>query len=107
MPRYVDADALKESLKELEATGKRANPKYLQGIQDAIDGYFPQIIDDEPTADVELVKHGQWVNGTYCSVCSRFPVDTSESISNCRLTKFFDRCPHCGAKMDGGESDAD
>lgn len=35
----------------------------------------------------------------------RFPVDTSESISNRRLTKFFDWCPHCGAKMDGGEGD--
>lgn len=103
MSRYIDAEHLKETLKELEAQG--GHKYYRKGIQDAIDGYFPQIIDDEPTADVEPVRHGRWVNDTYCSVCSRFPVDISESISNRRLTKFFERCPHCGAKMERGESD--
>lgn len=51
MPRYIDADKLKESLKELKAEGN--NLKYVQGLQDAIDGYFPQIIDDAPTVDVQ------------------------------------------------------
>lgn len=55
MPRYIDADELKESLKNLKAEGN--NLKYVQGLQDAIDGYFPQIIDDAPTADVQPVKH--------------------------------------------------
>lgn len=45
--RRIDADHLKETLKTLKAEG--SNQKYVQGLQDAIDGYFPQIIDDEPT----------------------------------------------------------
>lgn len=49
--RLIDADALKESLKELKAEGN--NRRYVQGLQDAIDDYFPQIIDDEPTIDAE------------------------------------------------------
>lgn len=45
--RRIDADHLKETLKKLKAEDN--NQKYVQGLQDAIDGYFPQIIDDEPT----------------------------------------------------------
>ena len=52
--RPIDADKLKESLKELKAEGY--NRKYVQGLQDAIDGYFPQIIDDEPTLCVVSTK---------------------------------------------------
>ena len=53
--RLIDANALKESLKNLKA--KANDKKYEQGLQDAIDGYFPQIIDDEPTVDVQPVVH--------------------------------------------------
>lgn len=52
--RPIDADELKESLKKLKAEGY--NRKYVQGLQDAIDGYFPQIIDDEPTLCVVPTK---------------------------------------------------
>lgn len=45
--RLIDADALKRTLKNLKAEGN--NKKYVQGLQNAIDDYFPQIIDDEPT----------------------------------------------------------
>lgn len=48
----------------------------------------------------EPVQYAKWVNGTFCSNCKRFPVDISVSISNQELTKYFSRCPHCGAKMD-------
>lgn len=58
--RAIDADALKESLKELKAKGY--NQKYVQGLQDAIDGYFPQIIDDMPTIEVEPDK--DWISVT-------------------------------------------
>lgn len=44
---------------------------------------------------------GYWVNDVYCSLCQRFPVDISCSISNRELTKYFYYCPHCGAKMEG------
>ncbi len=96
MPRYIDADALKETLKNLEARGN--NMRYVQGLQDAIDGFFSQIIVDEPTADVEPVRHGRWGDSfdgitPVCTVCGR-----THSCFN-RTPEF---CPHCGAKMDGG-----
>lgn len=92
--RLIDADELKESLKNLEAKGY--NRKYVQGLQDAIDGYFPQIIDDAPTADVQPVKHGKWEICSdgyypYCSNCKNEPQGRE-------MTLF---CPNCGARMDG------
>lgn len=54
------------------------------------------------TIEAEPVRHGRWVNDVFCSECNRFPVDVSVSISNKELTKYFSRCPHCGAKMDRG-----
>ena len=49
--RLIDANALKESLKKYKVKGY--NHKYVQGMQDAIDGYFPRIIDDAPTIEAE------------------------------------------------------
>lgn len=56
-----------------------------------------------PTIELE-VQHGRWINDTFCSECKRFPVPVSVSIgiSGKELTKYFSRCPHCGAKMNGG-----
>lgn len=51
------------------------------------------------TIEAEPVRHGRWINDTFCSECERFPVDVSVSISNRELTKYFSRCPHCGARM--------
>lgn len=51
-----------------------------------------------PAADVEPVRHGRWIeDGDFvvCPVCGRrwnvFDNDTDT----------FDRCPHCGAHIDG------
>lgn len=72
--RLIDANALKDSLKKLKAKGY--NQKYVQGLQDAIDGYFPQIIDDMPTVDVEPVKHGRWI---------KHRIDDPKSIPSARM----------------------
>lgn len=56
-------------------------------------------IERMPTIDAEPVRSGRWVNDIFCSECNRFPVDVSVSISNRELTKYFSRCPHCGARM--------
>lgn len=106
MPRYIDADLLFKSINKLVPCDYGSIDSYEahEAARDVICDVL-DLLDDTSTADVQEVKHGHWVNETYCSVCGRFPVDTSESISNRRLTKFFDWCPHCGAKMDGGEGD--
>lgn len=59
-------------------------------------------IGDTPAADVAQVVHGRWMpfhseaagDIQYCSACEiGFDAKT-------------DYCPHCGAKMDGGNNDA-
>lgn len=56
-------------------------------------------------AEFTAVRHGRWVNDLFCSECHRFPVDVSVSISNRELTKYFSRCPHCGAIMEVTDTD--
>lgn len=56
-------------------------------------------INHHKSTGVETVKYAEWVNNTFCSNCKRFPVDVSVPISNQELTKYFSRCPHCGAHM--------
>lgn len=58
-----------------------------------------------PAADVAPVVHGKWYllddcanAGLYCSVCSR-RVHREEFAYKKLRSKY---CPHCGAKMDGG-----
>lgn len=73
--------------------------------QDIADRILDDVV-EIPTANVEEVKHGEWVtvyseNGYHkeCSVCgSRWMLDSKEHI--CKETK---RCYECGAKMDGRE----
>lgn len=53
-----------------------------------------------PIADVEPVRHGEWIKTSYyevhcCSVCGK-PSNTSKGLHNF--------CPECGAKMDGGNT---
>lgn len=92
MAKYIDAEAL---INELEAGGM---PIYWSGIsgilgdKDCIRDY----IERAPAADVQEVKHGEWVHDEFdmlcCSAC-REELDCSD-------TTLY--CPYCGAKMDGG-----
>lgn len=56
-----------------------------------------------PAADVAPVVHGRWVDGK-CSNCGvDIPTDDAHDAifeNECRF------CYYCGAKMDGGDSDA-
>lgn len=74
---------------------------------------FRKDLDDAPTVDAVPVVHGRWINKTEnrkmdelciyttervdCSVCDHIFWHTSA------LTYSF--CPHCGAKMDGGNEE--
>ena len=56
---------------------------------------------DVTAADVEPVKHGRWVKEKsdvlihwHCSVCEKCYFLEEPNA---------DYCPHCGAKMDGGD----
>ena len=66
-----------------------------------------QYIEVIPAADVAPVVHGRWasVAGKHDRICSRClhnePYKNADDNA-----EVFEFCPHCGAKMNGGECDA-
>ena len=100
MARYIDADRL---IKGIRDAVERIKPnECAKGIvEDTI-----TLLQNEPTADVVEVKHGEWKQGVpyVCSICGKPAPDeknTSERYS-CWTSPY---CPHCGAKMDGGKAE--
>lgn len=64
-------------------------------------------LDRIPAADVAEVVHGQWIKDDFLSD----DVNNAEKCSQCgELIGWFGNlpnyCPNCGAKMDGGDSNA-
>ena len=54
-----------------------------------------------PAADVAPFRHGRWINEnfyTHCSACGKMAIydKYGQEFES-------DYCPHCGAKMDGGD----
>lgn len=92
MDEYINRDkALEEFDAWVESTG--VLPKGTSYYAEA-----RGCIECVPAVDVEPVRHGRWIeDGDFvvCPVCGRrwnvFDNDTDT----------FDRCPHCGAHIDG------
>ena len=85
--KYIDADALLKAL----CTVSAPTPSESWIVEKCIDK-----VNEQPTADVVEVRHGEWKKSSpynrfmNCSVCG-FGQDHTT----------FNYCPHCGAKMDG------
>lgn len=94
MPRYIDAQKLKDAMNIEDDTNGNFN------IMTAL-----KLVDEAPTADVQDVMHGHWIKmknfcliPTYeCSLCGR----QIQTLGNARKNSPY--C-HCGAKMDGEEA---
>lgn len=92
----IDADAIWDKVLEHTKDG------------DVIHRIPPDFIDNAPTVDAEIVRHGRWITvirrehypsgkeyeADYCSECSG------------RGSLEYDYCPNCGARMDKTEEDA-
>ena len=99
MARYIDACSLRDKVSE----SLKDNPHRVDIVarnHNYEHAHFLMLIDDEPTADVQEVKHGEWVSNAVtdeyvCSECDGIaPVD-------CEKEDFYESnyCPNCGAKM--------
>ena len=93
MARYIDAERLKDAF--------HTDTEHLQSRDEHLFDLIMFEIDEQPTADVAEVKHGEWIyNVKYysCSICAgkRF---------NLLLGTDAEFCPYCGAKMDGERRD--
>lgn len=74
-------------------------------IKKPSEGLIPHTCGDfKDKANFAKVKHGEWKeeyptsDNIVCSVCGGM----WNVLDNC--TETFDFCPHCGAKMDGGDT---
>ena len=84
MSRYIDADEFEDELYEHEFSNWCDKDE------------VSELIDNMPSADVEPVRHGRWLDRTQepgvaeCSVCGSAGMF------------WMNYCPNCGAKMDKG-----
>lgn len=94
MAEYMERDAF---LDDISATVKH------RGMGEIIGQTLMRYVKRQPAANVAPVVHGRWVDGK-CSNCGvDIPTDDAHDAifeNECRF------CYYCGAKMDGGNSDA-
>ena len=96
MARYIDAEKLKCSI-DSETDSIFDWDMTIEEL------YYNlcKLIDDEPTADVQEVKHGYWQNKYRSGTTIKEGVVSSCcDMWNNRKSQF---CPNCGARMDGEE----
>ncbi len=90
MSRYIDADKLVQDLNEFYAN---VDCRWQRGRDTGLGiNIAKQIIENQPTADVQEVKRHNMEECSKCGCCSV----TVSDMDNCY-------CPHCGAKMDKGK----
>ena len=98
MPRYIDAELLEKWMKrdEWDTPDERWRPE----------SEFGRMIDSIPTADVEEVRHGEWVpkssSKADCSRCGRGCADIWYTSNGTRFRirgEEANICYVCGAKM--------
>lgn len=91
MSRYIDAEKLKDLYQPIDGKDYKVSMDIVR-----------LNIDDIPTADVQEIKHGKWIN-------RRFIIDVVSAVyhtcSNCNEeligTDSDNYCSKCGAIMDG------
>lgn len=103
--RLIDADRLIERLRNAaafyghETAGDFDTGRKL-GLIEA-----EEKVAEEPTIEVEPVKHGRWIEKPTIAYCSCCHVHWTKSfIISLRTT--YKYCPNCGARMDGGDKNA-
>ena len=102
MAEYIEREATIELLRSL---GSRDYRREKGTIQDAIK--MVSSSEYTPAADVAPVLHGRWIDkGEYavCTECGGRSGTQYDGVEPIPLMTQF--CPHCGAKMDGGDNDA-
>lgn len=92
MARYIDAEELINNLNKFAF--------------ESFNALINSLILKQPTADVQEVKHGKWIDErldkfrkwkSTCSVCGWYGVSNYDSYVD---IYDFEYCPNCGAKMD-------
>lgn len=104
---YIDKELFKQDIK-MRYCNNCARPNEIKCRACHIDDMLGEI-EDAPTADVEEVKHGEWIKNQYISQVLGIPVK-KEFVFTCSLCGHdtigkSNYCRECGAKMDGGNAE--
>lgn len=106
--RLIDADELKGRIQEWADRCNSSLIKSLCFIK------AKDVVVNAPTVDAAPVVHGRWEyredvltmdgikNFYQCSNCEK---SVTEETFDDEWSMDFDRCPSCGARMDGGEGE--
>ena len=93
---YIDRDVYYQKINDFSKGRCGDYSLYRLAINDCMN-----VLDEMPVADVAPVRHGCWVKEKsdvlihwHCSVCEKCYFLEEPNA---------DYCPHCGAKMDGGD----
>lgn len=121
MPRYIDLDKLNEYPIRLNHYDKEnGNVNFVYGIESVLEyaNHLPifeteitqnwiSVKDKMPTADVEPVKHGHWINGNcgdyVCSVCGWAFSDELPYMAreyDAKTEEIMRYCMHCGSRLE-------
>ena len=105
MKEYIERESLQDEIRSLSMsiTGLQCGKGFLYEYMKQYRESVLRIVDEQPTADVQEVRHGRWISNElggykwayYCSECGwvdGYPFNDRHKY-----------CPHCGAKMDGKE----
>ena len=91
MAEYISKEAFKARIREQQK--KCASPDEIAAF--TVFSFLLQAVDEEPAADVQPVKRGEWGKRAYgrlqCSYCGK-----CEDVAT-------DFCPNCGARMEGDQ----
>ena len=93
--RLIDADALKETMSDLDCESNNAD--FQSGMEFIMRDFMPKVIDAQPTIDAQPVQHGRWIDW---SMWGDSKYECSEC--DCETKHRTNFCPNCGARMDGG-----
>lgn len=105
MTKYIDADNL---INELSAV---CMPIYEKGITGILgdNSSIADIINEQPTADVQEVKRGYWKFNQHSKVVASFRCSECQTpfynFGNSKILSPTPYCPNCGARMDGVAND--
>lgn len=112
MAEYIEREALMEDCKRMidEVWNSKTAPvSWSHAYAEFLDN-----VERAPTADVAPVVHGQWIIGVdddnfdvKCSKCGWNDIFKVAGIAAVeRIAKTMHYCLNCGARVDGGDSDA-
>lgn len=102
MAKYIELEVAVKAFNNFDAGRADSPPCTLLTPEE-----FAEYLYELPTADVAPVVHARWVSvaGKRDRICSRClhnePYKNADDDA-----EVFEFCSHCGAKMDGGDSDA-